>query len=122
MAGAARASLAWRTIDDDLALLSLVSDSSHESTAGVRGGSDLRLLDFSSPELSLEVEVSRGFVMGQLIPMQPAHVTLTTADGTFSEADADETGTFRLPRPAAGVVRLVCRTSNTQLATEWTSL
>ena len=121
-AAAAKASFAWRTVDEDLELLSLVTDSAVESTAGVRGSSDLRLLDFSSVDLSLEVEVSRGFVMGQLIPMQPAHVMLSTVDGTYAETDADATGTFRLPRPAGGTIRLLCRTAGAQLVTEWTSL
>lgn len=118
---AARASFAWRTVDQDLELLSLI-DSTQTAAIGVRGAGDLRLLDFHSDQLSLELEVSRGFVIGQLVPMQAGHITLSTADGTFAEVDADHTGSFRLPRPPSGPVRMVCRTETAQLATEWTRL
>ena len=121
---AAKASFAWRSVDEELELLSLVGDSAVTGAIGVRGeaGAELRLLDFHSDQLSLEVEISRGFVIGQLIPMQSGHITLSTADGTFAEADADDTGSFRLPRPESGPVRMVCRTATEQLATEWTRL
>jgi hypothetical protein len=121
---AAKASFAWRSVDQDLELLLLVEDSAQQRTAGVRSasGSDLRLLEFHSTELNLELEVSPGFVMGQLIPMQSGHITLSTAEGTFAETDADGTGSFRLPRPVSGPVRMVCQTDSAQLATEWTRL
>ena len=61
-------------------------------------------------------------MIGQLVPMQAGHITLSTADGPFAEVDADQTGSFRLPRPPSGPVRMVCRTETAQLATEWTRL
>lgn len=121
---AARASFAWRTFDRDLELMSLVGDSAVTGAVGVRGGAtgELRVLDFHSSAMNLEVEVNGGFVMGQLIPMQTGHIELSTADGLFDETDADHTGSFRLRRPESGPVRLVCRTVTAELATEWTRL
>ena len=121
LAEAAKASYAWRSVDSELELMLLVGDSAERPASGVRGpGGGLRLLDFRSDSLNLEVEVGDGFVMGQIIPMQAARLTLTTPDGVFAETSVDETGSFRLPRPPVGPVRLVCRTASGELATEWT--
>ncbi|MET3805392.1 hypothetical protein ABIB25_002393 [Nakamurella sp. UYEF19] len=121
---AAKASFAWRTVDRDLELMSLVGDSALAGAAGVRGGAagELRVLDFHSTVMSLELEVNDGFVMGQLIPMQTGHIELSTPDGLFAETDTDHTGCFRLRRPESGPVRMVCRTDSAELATEWTRL
>lgn len=124
LADSAKATFTWRSIDEDLEVMSLVGDSAVAGPVGVRGSGtgDLRLLDFHSDRLGLEVEVSNGFVIGQLIPMQAGHIRLSTAEGTFAETAADETGSFRLPRPDSGPVRLVCVTDSGELATEWTRL
>ena len=120
---AAKASFGWQSLDQELELMLLVNDSDANAPVGVRGvDGGLRLLDFQSGSLGVEVEVSSGFLMGQLIPMQPGRLSLQTPGGTFAETAADETGSFRLPRPAAGPVRLLCRTGSADLATEWTRL
>ncbi len=124
MVNAAKAAFSWRNVDDELELMLLVYDSSTEDEAVVRNSftSAPRMLVFEAGALCLEVEVGNDDIMGQLIPPQPAQVTLTTAEGKFAETDADETGCFQIPRPTGGSVRVQCATATTSLVTDWMPL
>jgi hypothetical protein len=121
---AARAAYTWRTIDEELEVLSLSFDSADETAALVRGSSEAapRMLLFEGRGLGVEVEITSGSLTGQLIPPQPGHVTLSTAVGPFADGAADEAGCFLLARPPAGPVRLRCETSQASLITEWMPL
>src|SRR5689334_17608289 len=94
VANAARGAFAWRTIDADLAVLSV--DSLLEATAGVRGGGD-RQLTFESKGLSLEVDIIEGGrrVVGQVVPPQAGAVELE-GPHTRSSAATDDYGQFSL--------------------------
>src|SRR3954463_7061718 len=77
---AARGSLTWRTVDEELA--ELMRDSADES-AGVlvRSGGGPRQLSFESPRLEIELEVMatgprERRLEGQLLPPGSAMVTL----------------------------------------------
>jgi hypothetical protein len=97
VANAARGAFAWRTVDADLAVLSM--DSLLEATAGVRGGggSGDRQLTFEARDLSLEVDVVEGGrrVVGQVVPPQQGHVELE-GPHTSSTAATDAHGQFSL--------------------------
>jgi hypothetical protein len=120
---AAKASFAWRSIDDELA--SLVYDSADEPglLAGVRGGS-ARQLTFSSDGLTIELEVDgpgRGLV-GQLVPPQPAAIEVRHLDGS-SFVSADELGRFDLVQVPHGPVSLRCEAgAGGRIATDWVRL
>jgi hypothetical protein len=90
---AARGAFAWRTVDDELAVLR--NDSTLEAV-GVRGGAD-RQLTFEAAGLSLEVDVLDGGrrVVGQVVPPQPGAVELE-GPHTRSDAATDRYGQFSL--------------------------
>ena len=117
---AAKASYAWRTVDDELA--ALVYDSADETVGlvGVRGGS-ARQLTFSSGAVTIELEVGAGAkgVVGQLMPAQPASLELRHPDGSLYLA-ADELGRFDIDRVPDGPVSLRCEpVSGGRVATDW---
>jgi len=121
---AARAAFRLRTVDQELELLTMLYDSSLEDEPLVRDASYIsaRNLTFQAGDLSLEVEMSGDSVIGQVVPPQLARIALVTVHGEFASADTDELGTFLLPRPAAGPVRLTCRTAVSSLLTDWISV
>ncbi len=105
---AARAAFAWRTIDEEL--LELDHDS---ESAGllVRGADTARVLGFRGREVTLEVEVDRGQLTGQVIPGQVCRVSVVTPAGDRWEVLSDESGVFMRPLEVSGPVRFVveCR-------------
>ena len=117
---AARGAFAWRTVDADLAVLSL--DSLLEATAGVRGGGD-RQLTFEADRLSLEVDVVDGGrrVVGQVVPPQLGEIQLE-GPHTRSSAAIDDRGQFTLS-VWNGPARLRFRpTAGPAVVTDWVTL
>jgi hypothetical protein len=120
VANAARGAFAWRTLDEDLAVLSL--DSLLEATAGVRGAGD-RQLTFEGRGLSLEVDVVEGGrrVVGQVVPPQHGEVELE-GPHTRSSAETDAHGQFALS-VWNGPARLRFRpASGPAVVTDWVTL
>jgi hypothetical protein len=125
---AARASLTWRTIDAELAALEFDSAVDVAATA-VRSGEGPRLLTFSAPGLSIEVEVSpigpRRQLVGQLVPAQPARIDVRHAGGVTT-VKADQLGRFGVDAVSAGPVSLRCHLgdvpSGVPVVTEWIPL
>jgi hypothetical protein len=117
---AARDAFAWRTIDAELAALSYDSLLDNKELAGVRSGSDsARMLTFESDQLTVEVEVEHGRLMGQLVPPQPGAVEVRHAGGSLT-VQADEIGRFVAEPVARGPFSLRCRTSAaTAIVTDW---
>lgn len=119
---AARAAFAWRTVDQDLEMLSLADS---ELTAGtlVRGTGPgaPRTFSFHGARLGVEVEIDETGILGQLIPPQPGQVTLVTSAGPQATTQADEVGCFSFPLPAPGPLRLDCRLGADHFVTEWIS-
>jgi hypothetical protein len=117
---AAKASFAWRTIDDELAALVYDSADEAEMMAGVRGGS-ARQLTFSSSSVTIELEVgatSRG-VVGQLVPPQSAALEVRHSDGSVY-LSTDDLGRFDIERVPDGPVSIRCTpASGRRFATDW---
>ncbi|AEV85789.1 hypothetical protein ACWT_4768 [Actinoplanes sp. SE50] len=98
---AARAVFTWRTVDAELAELVHDSATRPPELAGLRAEeADLRTLSFEAPDLTIELGVAPAALLGQLVPAEPASLTLRLADGTTTAVPVDEDGCFRIaPRP-----------------------
>jgi hypothetical protein len=119
---AARAAFSWRTVDEELAELTRDS-SDEEAEMLVRSAGGPRQLSFESPRLSIELEVvatgpRERRVEGQLLPPEPATVSVERPGEEELDVQADELGRFALEGIAAGVVRL--RVAH--VATPWTGI
>jgi hypothetical protein len=94
LVAAARGSLTWRTIDEELAELAF--DSSVDGLVGTRAHSTAtapRQLSFEAGTAAVEVELADGRLVGQLVPPGPARVELHHATGSTSTR-ADDLGRF----------------------------
>lgn len=115
---------AWRNIDSELA--SLTYDSAHgpdlvDSTRSE--AASIRALTFSSPRLTIELEVTAGSVLGQVIPPQLTTIEVQTKSGAAAELSTDEIGCFAIvPMPRAPF-RLRCRNGGgIDVLTSWITL
>jgi hypothetical protein len=119
---AARGAYAWRDIDAELA--ELILDSRLEEAA-VRSLDGPRMLTFAADEVTVEVEVSVSAagrdLVGQLLPPQPATVTIR-CNGPDRVVAADELGRFSVAGLPAGPVSLLCRAGDVPLATSWITI
>jgi len=116
---AARAAFAWRTIDEELLELDHDSDS-----AGllVRGMVTARVLGFRGREVTLEVELDRGHLTGQVIPGQMCRVSVVTPAGDRWEVLSDESGVFMRPLEVSGPVRFVVDVGGRTRGTAWVTV
>jgi len=119
----AKAALAWRRLDAQLA--ELLEDSAlDEAAARTRGGGS-RSLTFRTDDLTIDVEIQDGHLLGQLAP-PPAEATveLQGEDGELAAAaDADALGRFRLELGGEGRFRLrVVPPTGLAVETSWFSL
>jgi hypothetical protein len=114
---------AWRTIDQDLLLASLSFDSSLERVQERRSDpDDARVLVFTAPPLSLELEVMPDRMVGQIVPPGPGEIRMEAADGVTFHVETDDAGFFVLPGMPPGPVRLRCDTPTGRLVTDWVRL
>lgn len=120
----AKAAYAWRTIDEDLVLATLVFDSVIQDRALVRGEvvPDARTLIFESDTMLVEVDVTADALTGRVVPSGRADLSLMTVNGPVAETSTDDMGWFLLPAPRPGPVRLCCRTATARLITDWVRL
>jgi hypothetical protein len=117
---AAKAAFTWRTVDEELEMLTLTYDSVMTASSLVRGaGSPERMLVFESDDLTMEVEVNDDVLMGQVVPAHHGRVILEDAQGPVQEAEADDGGFFLLRRPTGSPVRFKWIGGDTRVATEW---
>ena len=108
---AARSALAWRTIDAELAELTVDSLLDDEAMMLVRTVDIPALLTFQAPGLTLELEVATSGahrrLLGQLVPPHPARVAVRHRGGRL-EVAADEAGRFVIDDAPAGPLSLRC--------------
>jgi hypothetical protein len=96
----ARAALAGRTTDADLAELTF--DSLLDSCGEAR-----RRLEFCAPSLSIDLEVEGRTLSGRLAPAALVRVEVEAADGAIvTSGEADSDGRFRLILRQGGRLRL----------------
>ncbi len=133
---AGRALWTWRSIDAELAELtharltydSLVDDAALQGDdAGLlvvtrSENAALRSLTFAADALSIELEVTDGGILGQLVPAQPADVELLTPDGARTGVPVDDVGWFTIRPVPTSRFRLTCRVGEASVVTDWISL
>lgn len=113
----------WRTIDAELAELTF--DSSHErELAGTRAESaSIRALTFTSPRLTIEVEVTENSLIGQVIPLREGTLEAQAQDGASTSAQVDEIGSFSVAPIPSGPFRLRYRNEQgMDVVTGWITL
>jgi hypothetical protein len=123
LAQLAKGLYSWRSVETDLLLASLDFDSSLEPVQGWRSEADeARVLVFTAPPLSVELEVMDGHAAGQIVPPGPAEIWVESADMATFRVEADSAGFFILPNTPRGLVRLRCDTPAGRLVTGWMRL
>ncbi len=127
LSDAVRASLTWRTVDEELA--ELMRDSADEGAEVLvrSGAGGPRQLSFESPRVGIELEVVETGprlrrLEGQLLPPGAATVTLERPGEDGLSVQADDLGRFVVEGLRAGVVRLHVLLRGMQIAVPWTSI
>jgi hypothetical protein len=120
----AKTALGWRRLDAELAELLEDSALEAEAPALARGTAGVRSLTFRSDELTIDVEVQPGMLLGQLAPATAATIELQVENGTVAAtAESDALGRFRLPLEGEGRFRLrVLRPGASAVETSWFSI
>jgi len=122
---AGKAAFAWRTVDEELAMLAYDSATVGADAAVVTRADPaaLRALTFVSSELTVEVEVTPDALLGQLVPPQAGEVELRTRTGESHTAAVDAVGWFVLRPVPAEMFRLHVRpASGPEVLTAWVTL
>ena len=114
---------AWHNIDAELAQLTYDSDNDRDAVAAVRSeAASIRALTFTSARLSIELEVTDGSLVGQIIPPRAGTLEVHTRAGVTS-LPVDEIGSFVLePNPATPFRLRFRATDETDVLTGWVTL
>jgi hypothetical protein len=114
---------AWHNIDAELARLTYDSSRDRDAVAMVRSeAASIRALTFTSAQLSIELEVTAGSLVGQIIPPRAGTLEVHTTAGVAS-SPVDEIGCFAVTPIPNSPFRLRCRTEDgTDVLTGWITL
>ena len=114
---------AWHNIDAELAQLTYDSSRDRDAVAAVRSeAASIRALTFTSVQLSIELEVAEGSLVGQIIPPRAGTLEVHTKAGVTS-LPVDEIGCFAVTPIPNSPFRLRCRTEDgTDVLTGWITL
>ena len=114
---------AWHNIDADLAQLTYDSLGDRERAAAVRSeAASIRALTFTSVQLSIELEVAGGSLVGQIIPPRAGTLEVHTTAGVTS-LPVDEIGCFAVTPIPSSPFRLRCCTEDgADVLTGWITL
>ena len=120
----AKSAYAWHNIDAELAQLTYDSEADLDLAAAVRSETaSIRALTFTSPHLTLELEVAENSLVGQIIPPRPGTLEAQTRPGVTTTATVDEIGCFVVDPIPEGPFRLRCRTDDgIDVLTGWITL
>jgi hypothetical protein len=121
----ARNSYAWHDIDAQLARLTYDSSHDRELEATLRWSepASIRALTFTSARLTIELEVTAGSLIGQIVPPRRGTVEQETRSGETATTSIDEIGCFCIQPLPDGQVRLRCRTEDgIDVMTGWFTL
>jgi hypothetical protein len=112
---------AYALYDLDTQLAELTFDSLLDAMP-VRGAALApRMLTFRAGDLTVDVELTTGTLMGQLLPPQPARVEILTGGPATAPTvlTADILGRFTSDRTVTGPFALRVRTDDEAVVTEW---
>ena len=125
---AAKATLTWRTIDAELAMLQFDS-SVDESPVLVRGPeSDQQMLTFETEELAVDLQVSKHGdgrrLVGQIAPAGVAEIEVRTGSGVIVTISSDELGRVPAVDVPAGALslRITPAGASTPIVTDWVTV
>ncbi len=123
-AAAGKNAFAWHNIDAELARLTYDSVSDSGTTPGTRAeAASIRALTFTSTHATIELDVARDSIVGQLVPAQQAVISVLPKAGAEADVTADEIGCFSIDPIPAGPFRLRCRTvDGFEISTGWITL
>jgi len=121
---AGKSAYAWHNIDAELAQLTYDSTRESAEALSVRAETaPIRALTFSSPHLTIELEVTPDSLIGQVAPAQPATVVVQPGTGAETAVPTDETGCFSIHPIPPATFRLLCRTdAGLEVLTRWITL
>jgi hypothetical protein len=120
---AAKQAFAWHNIDAELAQLTYDSREADHALATRTEAASIRALTFTSGRLTIELEVAQDSLVGQVVPAQPAVISVLPRMGSEIVITADEIGCFSVAPIPAGPFRLRCRTSaDVETMTGWITL
>ena len=115
---------AWHNIDAELAQLTYDSEGDVDRAAAMRSETaSIRALTFTSPHLTLELEVTERSLLGQIIPPRAGTLEVQTGAGATTTTTVDEIGCFVVDPIPASPFRLRCRTADgMDVLTGWITL
>jgi hypothetical protein len=115
---------AWHDIDAELAQLTYDSSTDTQRSLAVRSETaSIRALTFTSAGLSIELEVTEGCLLGQVIPPRGGTLEVHDKTGTITSGPIDEIGCFTVEPIPASPFRLRCRTAcGIDVVTGWITL
>jgi hypothetical protein len=120
----AKSAYAWHNIDAELAQLTYDSSRDTEVMAAVMRAetASIRALTFTSPHVSLELEVTGNSLVGQVIPARAGTLETHTKAGVTT-SPVDEIGCFAVDPVPASPFRLRYRTTDgIDVLTGWVTL
>ena len=121
---AGKNAFAWRNIDAEFAQLTYDSIRGAGQLAATRAESAaIRALTFTSPRLTIELEVHEDSLLGQVLPEQGTTIEVQTRAGVETEVTTDEMGCFSIRPIPRGAFRLRCRAAaGIDVLTSWITL
>jgi len=114
-------------VDAELAALtydSALEAMSEQLVATRSEAATLRSLTYASQSLTIELEVTRSALLGQVQPAQAAQVEVVARDGGVTRVDVDEVGWFTVRPTPRSPFRIACTTDDgsVKVVTPWIDL
>jgi len=120
---AAKNAFAWHDIDAELAQLTYDSSQASALAPTRAEAASIRALTFTSPRLTIELEVTEDSLLGQIVPAQAATIEVQNRGGPRTSAMSDEIGCFSVQPVPRGPFRLRCQAAgDVDVLTGWITL
>jgi hypothetical protein len=108
--------------DLDAELAMLIFDSEHSPALTRADTAMLRGLTFTSPTVTIQLELSADGVMGQVDPATEVLIEVLDDDGVVASGTSDDLGFFRIDTVPRGRFRLRCHGAGLDVVTSWVSV